>query len=96
MLEGVEADLLVVGHSHIPMTRNVGNITILNPGSAGQPRDGIPRASCAVLDTDSMEFEVYRLEYDMDSVVDKIRERMPHCDELIAILVNAGVNKKEN
>jgi hypothetical protein len=43
-----------------------------------------------------MEFEVYRLEYDMDSVVDKIRERMPHCDELIAILVNAGVNKKEN
>ena len=96
MLEGVEADLLVVGHSHIPMTRNVGNITIVNPGSAGQPRDGIPRASCAVLDTDSMEFEIYRLEYDMDSVVDKIRERMPHCDELIAILKNAGVNKKEN
>jgi len=32
----------------------------------------------------------------MDSDKDKIRDKMPHCDELITILVNAGVNKKYN
>ncbi|MGB9940807.1 metallophosphoesterase family protein [Methanosarcina sp.] len=84
--EPVEAEFLAVGHSHIPMNRKLGDLTIINPGSVGQPRDGDIRASCAVFDTESGKVEHLRLDYDIDSVCAKIKERMPHADELIAIL----------
>jgi diadenosine tetraphosphatase ApaH/serine/threonine PP2A family protein phosphatase len=44
---------------------------IINPGSVGQPRDLDPRASFAIVDEDRVRF--FRLEYDIDAVVAKIR-----------------------
>jgi len=85
-MEPLEAEFLVVGHSHIPMNRKLGNLTIINPGSVGQPRNGDPRASCAIFDTENGKVEHLRLDYDIESVCTKIKERMPHPDELIAIL----------
>lgn len=84
--EPLEADFLVIGHSHIPMNRKLGNLTIINPGSVGQPRDGDSRTSCSIFDTKNGKIEQFRLEYDIDAVCTKIEERMPHADELIAIL----------
>lgn len=43
---------------------------IINPGSVGQPRDLDPRSSYAVLDDDRIEF--FRLDYDVESVAEKI------------------------
>jgi predicted phosphodiesterase len=85
-MEQVEAEFLVVGHSHIPINRKLGNLIIINPGSVGQPRDINPRASCAVFDTENEKTEYLRLNYDIDAVCAKIEDRMPHADELIAIL----------
>lgn len=51
---------------------NNGEKTIINPGSVGQPRDSDPRASYAVLDHDQNQVEFYRVDYDVDSVVEKI------------------------
>jgi putative phosphoesterase len=85
-MEPLEADFLVVGHSHIPMNRKLGDLTIINPGSVGQPRDGDIRAGCAVFDTGTGETEFFRMEYDIDSVCAKIEERMPHAEELTDIL----------
>jgi len=45
---------------------------IINPGSVGQPRDLDPRASYAILDSGAGEVRFHRLEYDIDTVVDKI------------------------
>ncbi len=45
---------------------------IINPGSVGQPRDLDPRASYAILSDSHVEF--YRLEYDVESVVRKVRK----------------------
>ncbi|HOW15887.1 metallophosphoesterase family protein [Methanosarcina sp.] len=90
MLEGaiepVKADFLIIGHSHIPMNRKLGNLTIINPGSVGQPRDGDTRAGCAVFDTETGKVEFFRLEYDIEAVCAKIEERMPHAEELTGIL----------
>ena len=44
---------------------------IINPGSVGQPRDLDPRASYAIIEDDAVRF--FRLEYDIDAVVTKIR-----------------------
>ncbi|WP_410507698.1 metallophosphoesterase family protein [Methanosarcina hadiensis] len=84
--EPVEVEFLAVGHSHIPMNRKLGSLTIINPGSVGQPRDGDTRAGCAVFDTETREMEFLRLEYDIDAVCKKIEERMPYAEELMAIL----------
>ncbi|MHB0997445.1 MAG: metallophosphoesterase family protein [Elusimicrobiales bacterium] len=40
---------------------------ILNPGSVGQPRDGDPRAACAIYDPDTRFFELFRVFYDVDA-----------------------------
>jgi diadenosine tetraphosphatase ApaH/serine/threonine PP2A family protein phosphatase len=45
---------------------------ILNPGSVGQPRDGDPRASFGVLDTEALTWEMKRVEYDIQKVQDRI------------------------
>ena len=79
----------LVGHTHVPgvftdepefyepqefegvYTFVDGEKAIINPGSVGQPRDLNPRASYAILNQKKVEF--YRLEYDVQTVVDKIR-----------------------
>ena len=38
---------------------------IINPGSVGQPRDGDPRASYAVYDSDERRVRFHRVEYDI-------------------------------
>ena len=40
--------------------------TIVNPGSVGQPRDGDPRASAMILDTETKSVEWRRVEYPVD------------------------------
>lgn len=86
MIEDVDADFIIIGHSHIPFVRKIGDVTIVNPGSVGQPRDGDVRASCSLFDTDKNSAQIIRYEYDMNSTCTLIKEKMPHSDELIEIL----------
>ena len=58
----VGADVLVLGHTHVPMIEQVGGCLVVNPGSLGESRDRAhPRdVSYAVLDTASLEVEIRR------------------------------------
>jgi putative phosphoesterase len=47
-LESVDADVLLVGHSHMPFIRSIGTKTIVNPGSIGMPRSRDLRSSYVV------------------------------------------------
>ncbi len=47
-MAGIEADIIFLGHTHIPAIRKVEDIYLVNPGSLGQPRHGIPSATYAV------------------------------------------------
>jgi predicted phosphodiesterase len=46
---------------------------LVNPGSVGQPRDGDPRASFAIWDSDRGRIEFYRVEYDVKTTQEKMR-----------------------
>ena len=62
-----------------------GTKVIVNPGSVGQPRDGIVDASYAILDTDASRegiVEFHRLPYDVQTTVDKIK-RIPEINHLL-------------
>jgi predicted phosphodiesterase len=41
-------DMLLLSHTHIPVTTRWGNTLVINPGSVGLPTDGDPRAAYAV------------------------------------------------
>jgi diadenosine tetraphosphatase ApaH/serine/threonine PP2A family protein phosphatase len=38
---------------------------VANPGSAGQPRDGDPRAAYCLIDTEARRLTFHRVEYDI-------------------------------
>jgi putative phosphoesterase len=58
----VDADILVLGHTHIPMAARVGTTLVVNPGSLGQGGDPAHPGmlSYAILDTDSEEVTIRR------------------------------------
>ena len=47
---------------------------LVNPGSVGQPRDGDPRASFGVIDTERQRVSVRRVPYDIERAQRKIRQ----------------------
>jgi putative phosphoesterase len=71
-LEGIDADILCVGHSHIQFHLEFGNVQVLNPGSVGQPRDGDPRCAYAVIEDGKVQLR--RVEYDIDATVAHLRQ----------------------
>ncbi len=52
-----------------------GRRLLANPGSVGQPRDGDPRASALVLDTERLELTWQRVPYDIAAVQSAMRRR---------------------
>ena len=71
-LDTSKSDVLVMGHTHIPFTREIGGRLVMNAGSVGQPRDGDPRASFLVFDSEKGEGEIIRVHYNTDAAAQKI------------------------
>jgi len=64
LLAGVQDLTIVFGHSHQQFRRpGPSGTELVNPGSAGMPLDGDPRAAWATWDDD---FEFRRVEYDVE------------------------------
>ena len=73
LMRNVEADVIVLGHTHVPMQRIIQGKLILNPGGVGQPRDRDPRASYMLLTIDGeISVEHERVEYDVEQTAKKI------------------------
>lgn len=45
---------------------------IINPGGVGQPRDGDPRASYAIYDSETRVIRLHRVSYDIEATQDKM------------------------
>ena len=80
----VRADFVLLGHTHLPMSRGAWTKVVLNPGSVGQPLDGDPRASYAVIQDGVAE--IRRVEYDIEETVAGIRE-IGFADDVAASLI---------
>ncbi len=93
-IEGVKADFILLGHTHLPMVRGIGSRVVVNPGSVGQPRDGLPEASYAIIEDGIAELK--RCSYDLHRTVKALRDcPLGHemIDRLIAILEQGGAGK---
>lgn len=63
----ISEEVLLVGHTHIPLVRQVAGKWLVNPGSVGFPKDGDPRASYALLEVEGeVRVEIRRVVYDVE------------------------------
>ena len=73
-MAGLTVARCCVGHTHVPARFPVGDTKVMiNPGSVGQPRDGDPRASYAVLDTEHGTVDFHRVTYDIPETQKRMR-----------------------
>ncbi len=76
-----------IGHTHVPVVVGengsvnqfkAGERFLINVGSVGQARDGIPRASFGLLDTLRATYDTVRIEYDIEAAARAILQaRLP-------------------
>ncbi|RME03875.1 MAG: metallophosphoesterase [Planctomycetota bacterium] len=84
--QNLHPPLCFIGHSHIPVVITPkkeysthhckippSQKCIVNVGSIGQPRDGDRRLSFGVYDTNNGLYQLFRLDYDYERAVKKIR-----------------------
>jgi putative phosphoesterase len=71
LLSGVDADLVVCGHTHIQFDRTVDRIRVVNAGSVGMPY-GEPGAYWAML---GPNVRVRRTNYDLEAAAVRIRAK---------------------
>lgn len=67
----LSADVIFVGHTHIPFVRSFDRQVLVNPGSLGQPKTGKPDACYAVWENGRIELRSYA--YPVAKTIDKIR-----------------------
>jgi len=70
----IDADAVILGHTHYPMVKKIKGRLVINPGSCGQPRDYDPRASFAILDTSTRNVNIERVQYDVEKVCAAVKE----------------------
>lgn len=89
----VQADIIIIGHTHRAFACTVRDTLILNPGAVGRSLNGDTRASSAILDTETRLVELISLDYDIESAVRSIQESgMP---QGVADLIRYGVSRIE-
>ena len=67
----LDADVIFVGHTHIPFIRPFDGQILVNPGSLGQPKTGRPDACYAVWEDGQVSLRSYA--YPVNKTIDKIR-----------------------
>jgi putative phosphoesterase len=95
-LQSVDADIICVGHTHQPYVLPVGEKLVINPGSVGQPRDGDPRASYAILE--DFQVQLKRVEYPVEATVRTVEEStLPDTakEQLIEVFRHGGTPLKK-
>lgn len=80
LMAGVDADLVVCGHTHMQFDRKLDRLRIVNPGSVGMPY-GEPGAYWAILDAG---VEMRRTDYDRDDAAARIRAKHAEVTEQFA------------
>ena len=69
-LELAGTDIVLTGHTHKPFTRELNGRLMVNVGSVGQPRDGIPKACYAIIEDGRVDLR--RVDYDVAAAVARL------------------------
>ncbi len=82
-----KANICFFGHTHVPLVYEEGvgvlgpgstfvlkenKRYLINPGSVGQPRDGINKSSFGVFDDTTLTFTLFRIDYPIEKTKEKV------------------------
>jgi putative phosphoesterase len=82
ILEGVSADVVVCGHTHMQDDRRIGAVRWVNAGSIGMPYEGEAAAFWALIGPD---VELRRTSFDIQAAIAAVRASgMPGAEEFVA------------
>lgn len=86
------ADVLVNGHTHITMCRNIMGKTIFNAGSVGRTKDSVPGAYYLIVDVErgSFQHKFIRVDYDIKKTCEKIAKAGLPAE--LAVVLALGAN----
>lgn len=79
--------VLVMGHTHYPFVKIVGDCLVVNPGSVGQPRNRVPGAHWALLDTQTLNVKLLVEPYDTSHLRQSCIELAPNHPYLHEVLI---------
>ena len=90
-VECVSADVLLVGHTHVPFLRRIGEKVLLNPGSLGQSRSGRSVATYAVWEDGVFALKAFQ--YRREETIKKLRALSfpPDVEKDVVSILNTGV-----
>jgi len=95
-LAGEHPDLLVCGHTHVPFIKKIDGVTVVNCGSAGQPVDGDPNPSYALVrieKTGRFSCRIIRFFYPREELISAIKASSLPSD--LADNFETGIKKRE-
>jgi protein phosphatase len=95
-IEGLQADTVLTGHTHLPLTMNLEKLRIVNPGSVGQPKHGAPMACYALWENGCLSLRSCR--YPVEETVRKILSlpvAMEIRSQLAAVLLSGKLRYSE-
>ena len=105
LADTAQADIVLMGHSHLPFIRSVNGVLFINPGSIGNIKDTDARPSYAILDISSGEAEIIKLDDELSEVSTRCRledvyteerksvaERSEGIDDVFRLAENLDVN----
>ena len=78
-VQDLNADVVLVGHTHIPSVQSIGTARVVNPGSLGQPKTGSPEARYAIWEGGRIELKSFS--YPVEPAVAKV-QALPIQDSL--------------
>ena len=82
------ADIIITGHSHLPLILEKDGVWFINCGSVGRTEDGDPRACYALLTLDPFSVMHIRVPYDIDRAIEALRVR--HLPESFIRVISEG------
>jgi putative phosphoesterase len=82
-------DALIMGHTHYSFIKNVDGCLVINPGSVGQPRNHVPGAHWALLDTQTMKVNLFVEPYDITDLQQRCVNVAPHHPYLREVLMRS-------
>lgn len=81
-----DCDIVLMGHTHYPMSVSGAGPSLVNPGSVGQARDRGGDACWCLIDTATREIALQRTAYETGPLVAEARRRDPHLSYLARVL----------
>lgn len=95
VMDELDEDILVCGHTHIPYYKYYGEKLLVNAGSVGKPKTNKPSANYVIINIDNMssvKVEIIEVNYDFEKIAREIEENdiLPN---YFARLIREGVSK---